>query len=218
MCSGGGKASAQAAGRARDAEEERQRKLDSGMKSINDAFGTSKGFTPEFYDKKAKDYSAYYGPQVDQQYKDAREQLLFGLQRAGLVRSSAGAKSFGVLDREKGTRETEIASNAADYAQQVRKQVEAAKSGVIAQLYATTNPQAAASAATNAANLVATGGNKFSPVGDLFGQVAGLAATSNTAQAYGGPGLAGFSQLNGIANRGYTGTAISGPGSAKVIG
>lgn len=218
MCSGGGKASAQAAGRARKDEEERQRKIDSGMQSINDAFGTKKGFTPEFYAQKEKDYSAYYKPQVNQQYGDAREQLLYGLARNGLVRSSAGAKSFGTLDRDRGLRLNEVASNATDYANQTRKQVEAAKQNVIQQLYATTNPQAAAAAATNAANLVATGGNKFSPIGDLFSGVAGLAATSNQAQAYGGPGLAGFNSVGNIFNKGYSGTPVSGSGSSKVIG
>lgn len=92
--------------------------------------------------------------------------------------------------------------------------MEAAKQNVIAQLYATTNPEAAARSAVTAADLAQRSQNTFSPIGDLFSGVTNLAATSKAGADYGGPGL-----FPSMFNRGYTGTTnVSGQGSSKVIG
>ncbi len=212
MCSGGGKASAQAAGKARDAEDERKHRLDAGMQSINDAYGSKAGFNDAFYDKQSKAYRQYYNPQVKQQYGDAREQILFGLSRAGLLNSSAGAKTFGKLDQDRGLRLNEVASKAQDYANQTRAQVEASKSSVISQLYATQDPAAAARSAVNNANLIATRDNNFSPVADLFQGVTGLVAQRAAAGQ--------FDQTVPPAtfNKGYTGSSTgSSSGSGRTV-
>lgn len=214
MCSSN-KSAQKAAGQARNDEEARQHSLNSGMDSINHAFGASK-FGEAFYNERAKAYSDYYKPQVEDQYGIAKEQLLYGLTRAGLQKSSAGVEANVRAAKELGLREQEIASKAIDYSQQTRHQVEASKAGIIEQLYATANPEAAAKAAVNSANLLATQNNNFSPLGDLFSGVSGLALTSQNARAYdpNAPGL-----FPSVFNKGYTGAAGGGStgGSGRIV-
>lgn len=174
-----------AAAQARADENARQARINSGMATINQDFA---GFNDPFYAGISKAYTNYAEPQVDQQYKNAHDNLTFGLARGGLLKSSVANQKFADLDQDYNNQRLGVADQAKTQANQQRAQVENSRSNLVNQLQATADPSAAASAAVGQAKILNTA-NAFSPIGTLFQN-----ATAGLANAAGGP----YNGYNGI--------------------
>lgn len=190
MCFGGGGPNGAAEQEARRKEEERQANIASGSAAIDRQFLP---FDDAFFNRTRDAYRSYATPQLDRQVNDARDQLEFGLSRAGLSRSTVGAKQRGDFDFDVGTQRQSVADRAQEAANTQRGNVATARQSIVGQLNADANAGAAASnAAARAA--VLSQQPTFSPIGELFGSV-----TKNLSLAAQGEGLvpAGGSAVTG---------------------
>ena len=112
----------------RQQERERQQNVLRGTGKVNAAFS---GFGPETYDQRAKDYTAFYMPQVEQQGREAGDQLTYSLARTGNLDSSTGAKQAGNLTQKVNDARASVAEGATGAAQQARQDVEGNRSDLI---------------------------------------------------------------------------------------
>lgn len=213
MCSSSGAASAKAASQARADDNKRAQAINQGTAAINSQFDPGHGFNNDFYAGREKAYSDYYAPQVQRQAKQADQDLSFQLARQGITDSSAGAKQHGLLNTQAGIQMQNVASGAHDFGNATHSQVEGARSNLIDQLHATSDPTAAANMAINKAKLLQSGQNGFSPLGNLFTNVAGLVSNYQTNQAYSPQQQQGL-----LAQKGpIGGTSGTNAGSSKVV-
>jgi hypothetical protein len=189
MClgDGGAKASQQAAAQQRKEEQDRQNRIRQGNSRIDQIFSP---FNEGFFKGRSKAFLDFTRPQLEDQYKKAREGLVFALSRNGLIQSSAGANKFRDLTKTYDTNRQVLEGQAIDEANKARAAVEQNRGDLTAQLQATADPTAAArSAIQRQAVLSATPG--FNPLGILFQNItAGLAdATSNPRNNFSGVNL-----------------------------
>jgi len=201
MCFSGGGGDGGAA-QARADETARQGRINEGVGNINSNFAK---FDNAFFDQRAKDYSNYATPQVNQQYHQTANNLAYGLARGGQSNSSEAARQSGAFESENALARQQIADAATGQAQTARQDVENNRNSLINQLNATSNPSlAAAGSMREAATLAMRPG--FSPIGNLFQNTSATLNAANQGGYYGGPGLNAY----GI-NRNYYG----GPSTAK---
>jgi hypothetical protein len=180
MCFGGGGGDGGAA-QARADEEKRQARIRAGMGAIQQGFG---GFDETFYDNRAKAYLRYANPQLASQYDNAQDNLAYNLARAGLTASSESARNAGELQRQYNVARSDVQGRALDTANEARRNVEANRAELIAQLQATSDPTATANQAlARAATLTKESG--FSPLGALF---------QNSTALLGNTGMLGYKQ------------------------
>lgn len=182
MCGffGGAKGGDGGAGAAAAAEAKRQANITSGTKSINEQFAQ---FSPEFYNTQAQNYTAYAQPQLEQQFGEAKKNLIFALSRSGLLNSSTAAEKQRQLLEEKARYGTDVISRGKAYAQNNQAENERVRNNLISQLTATNDPEAAISGAARAAEL-ANRPPPFDPVGQFVFNAAQLA------NQYAGPATA----------------------------
>jgi len=163
MCSGGG-ASDQYAREQRADEQARKRRIVQGMSNINTQFSK---FDDAFYGKQSNEYLDFAMPQINDQYTDAGRGLAFALSRQGIGQSSEGNRRYGKLSQEYSLNRQGAVDKSREVSMNARRQIEDARSGLVADLYATADPAAAAKGAISRAaylNVAPT----FSPVGQLF--------------------------------------------------
>ncbi len=132
---------------------------------------TFEGFQPSFYDKRAQDYINFALPQVGQQYRENRDAQLYGLANRGLLGSSQATRAGEQLERTAGAARQTVADTGLDQANQLRRDVEAARQQSIGQLYQTADPaQGFQSAFKAAAGFQRPG--VFAPITDMFSNLA----------------------------------------------
>lgn len=177
MCFGGGGESDKYAKEQRAAEQARQQRITMGLGSIDKQFSR---FDDPFFAKQSQAYLDFAAPQIKQQYGDANRGLVYALARQGIGQSSEGNRRFGNLLQDQQLAQQGMVDKSRDVATSARKQIEDTRSNLVADLYATANPGAAAAGAiSRAAYLMQPPG--FNPVGQLFTNVLdGL----NTYQSY----------------------------------
>lgn len=168
MCFFGGGGTDKAAEAARAAEVERQGRISQGQARINEILS---GFNDNFYAGREKAYMDYATPQIEDQYTQARKNLMLALSRAGLSNSSAAVDRFGQLERQYGDARLQAADQAKSTAADARSKVESTRGNLYNQLYASADPAAAANAAQGQADVLAANPT-FSPVAQLFQNVA----------------------------------------------
>lgn len=170
-------ASEKAAKQARSDENDREKALKKGNNSINQAFA---GYNDNYYTGLQKNYTDYYDPQLATQYGDATQNALFNAARAGIVNSSAAAKTNADLARSNGEQEQSILSGAESYANQARSQISQQRSALQNQLQASGgNLPTGALTQVAAPSLPA-----LTPLGDLFTNIAGVASNQARVQAF----------------------------------
>jgi hypothetical protein len=164
---------------ARKEEEQRQRQIEAGRASIDKEFDQ---FNDDFYRGYQDDYLGYYNPQAQDQYKGAREQLVYSLADRGGLNSGAGAEAFGKLDERYATGKADLANRASDAVNQRRNEIEGVRSELYNQNRLSGDPaQAAATAAARSGGLIEA--PAYSPIGDLFGQLLSQYAINRTGTA-----------------------------------
>lgn len=208
MCFGDGGAEAQqrAAAQQRKEEQQRQQRIKAGTAAIDSTFAP---FNDAFFAARGKAYTDFARPQLEEQFKTAREKLIYALARNGLSQSTVGADMFANLSKKYDTNRQVVEGRGIDEANKARMAAENNRSDLVAQLQATADPGAAArSAVARSRAVAATPG--FDPLGNLFTNVtAGLADLSTNPQN-------GYKGLGGVAL--FNSNSGSSPsGSSRVV-
>lgn len=150
--------------RARQAEEERQARIREGTAAIGTAF---EQFDDPFFDAQQEAYKDFALPQLDEQFGDARGQLIAALTRNGTLDSSMRVDRTADLDKDYQEGRQDITSKAIDYSTKARNSVEDARSGLISSLQVTGDAQGASNAALARASALAQP-EPYSPIGQAF--------------------------------------------------
>lgn len=148
-----------------DQEAERQATIEEGTEQINDLFDSQ--FDDDYYDNQIQSYLDYANPQLQDQYDDAKEQLIYALDRSGTTNSSAYASKLAELQKAYATNQRTLNNTAQDYSNDAQDSVEAARSDLISQLNSTADLTGTIdSANSRAAALNAT--PAYSALGQMF--------------------------------------------------
>jgi hypothetical protein len=185
MCFPKDKTASRMAEQQRSDELSRQSRIQSGMSEIDRIF--SGQFSPEFYGKQRQAYLDFATPQLDREYGDTKDQLVYALSRSGLLDSSAGQNENANLSRAYDRNRLGIAGKAMDTENAARASAENARSNLVATLNATGDDAASAAAAMRQSqNLSMPQG--YSPLVGLFGDLSSSIARigSNAANDYSG--------------------------------
>lgn len=197
MCFGGGGGDGGAA-QARADEAARQARIKAGVAGIDKQFGQ---FDDGFYKGRQNAYSAFAAPQLNDQYKQNKDQLAYSLARSGLTNSSEGIRQGGVVQRDYALGQQQIADQGITEAQKARQAVEDNRNSLINQLQATADPTLAANSALREAGVLAMKPG-FSPIGNLFQNTTAMLGAAQQAGAYsGGPGLNAYKNYFGIGSK-----------------
>ena len=130
--------------------------------------GHTGGFDKGFYDKFRQGLIDFYTPDVNDQYRESRDETGFRLARAGLSNSSMADTEYANLVKQRGKATADIANKADVETGKVRGNVADQRKSITSQLYATENPDVAASQALDATNKISLDQGDRSPLGDLF--------------------------------------------------
>lgn len=182
MCMGGAKAARAAARDAEAAEAERQGRINAGRAEIDRTFGR---FDDSFYSQRERAFTDYANPQLDRQFQDAREALIYALADAGTLNSSVASSRLGDLERDYSEGKLRIADEARGYVQRARSDVEGARSSVLSNLLSSADVGLAQQQAAQQAQALATPPT-FSPLAQMFQNVTagiGGARAANEATA-----------------------------------
>jgi len=176
-----------AAEEARKREQQRQAKIEKGRNKIDKQFNQ---FDDDYYGGLKEDYTGYYMPKIEDQYKDAHEQTVYGLSRSGNLNSSAGAERMGELEEAYAKQRANYEDKALGFVNDARGRVQDTRQNLYQQLEASANPAAAAQAANARASQLSQP-PQFSPIGQLFGQFlnSGAMAVDAEKKGYQGAGL-----------------------------
>lgn len=170
---------------ARRQEEERQARIREGRGKIDEAFGQ---FDDPFYQTQQQNYLDYYTPQLTNKFEDARRKLISDLSRTGNLQSGVGAKKQGDLKKAFDLQSGTISGQAIDYGNQVRTNVENARSDLYQQNQASADPSAAGSSAMARVGALSQA-PALTPLGDVFAGLIDLGGLALASEARGGPGL-----------------------------
>jgi hypothetical protein len=140
---------------------------------------------------------------VKDQYADAQRNLMFALARSQTGVSSEAARRQGVLGSENEKAVYQASALGQDAEKQARGSVAREKNSIIAQLQATADPGAAASASRSAAEMLSIN-PPMATIGPMFQNVtAGLAgAMQPRYDSYGRPAGRAYQRGSGSVNRG----------------
>ena len=172
MCGGakssGGAAAAQQqadAEAARVKEEERQARIRQGRGNIDAAFA---GFDEPYYQRYRDSFLDAALPQVQDQANDARTDLVYALERAGLRNSSVAGSRGGDLERDIALRTGEQVSAADSAAQGLRGRVADSRAAAERDLMLVEDPTRAANDATARTQVLAADSSSPGTIGPLF--------------------------------------------------
>lgn len=142
------------------------------------------GVSDPIWEQQAQAYLDFANPQLDDQYQDAREDMVYALQRQGQAESSLAGDKWADLERDYKLQQQGVAEQARGYANQAQNDIMSQKNSLLQTLNATADPGAVTASARDAiASLSNT--PSFSPLGPLFqNATAGLAAGLQGNQNY----------------------------------
>jgi len=193
---GGGNSGANAAKKAQKtqakADAQRIADITTGAANINTAF---KGFDPTYYSSYDNAILGTQLPQLNTQFANAKQRVLFDLSNRGLIKSSTAGKQQGDLATEYSTGQATVKSQAQQATDTLRTSVENMRQSLLAQNSLAADPTLAASGAASAADSLKAQQAPVSSLGNMFAELAAPAATyiqlRNNAQLYGGGGGGG---------------------------
>lgn len=110
----------------------RQNLIDQSKAKIDEAYS---GFNDTYFQKFAQDFVDTYRPQANRGYREATDKATFAYADSGNMRSSAAAKSFGDLARQKEVNAGKIANGALDASQTFQNDILGQKSDATSLLY-----------------------------------------------------------------------------------
>jgi hypothetical protein len=151
--------------RAEQREAQRQRDIEIGTQRVRNTFANQ--FTPEYYNKIRQNFDDFYLPQMDRQYQDARQSLVYQLARSGLGDSSVRSNKYGELNEQMALAKQQMQVKGEDYIQQRKTDVQRAQANVLGQLQQSADAEGAARDAADAA-LTTSQVQGYDPLGQLF--------------------------------------------------
>lgn len=160
-------------------ERERQARIKAGTERVNEIFT---GFNDAYYDGIQEAYTQHYTPQLEEQYRDAKERLYYSPQ-GGNTQSSAFAKQLADLETERQRQLVDVSNRARAEAQSNRGNLANQRASLIGQLNSGSSVDSVAGlAAEQAKNLTAA--PVYSALGDLFGKFTGNAVNAANAGVF----------------------------------
>jgi hypothetical protein len=117
---------------ARKYAEGRNTLIDKARGDINAAYS---GFDDNYFHQFAQDFVNYYKPQLGREADQSQKQATYSYADSGNLRSTAAAKSFGDLNRQRAEKEGEIANSAIDNANSFRGDIDQQKSDALSLLF-----------------------------------------------------------------------------------
>lgn len=151
--------------RAEQRELERQRDIETGTQRVRQTFANQ--FTPEYYDKIRGNFDDFYMPQMDRQYNDARQGLVYQLARSGLSDSSVRSDKYGELNEQMSLAKQNMQVKGEDYIQRRKLDAQRAQANTLGQLQQSADATGAARDAADAA-LTTSQAQGYDPLGQLF--------------------------------------------------
>ena len=155
--------------RARAEEEARKGRITDGNAKIGAEFGK---FDDNFYDGYRGDYLGFYQPDINKKFGDAKDQLTYGLARAGTLNSSIAGDKQGKLLGEYDLQTASTLSQANDATAALRGNVNQEKTSLTSLLNATGNSEMAANEALARSAQLFKAQPAYNPLGDIFGGAA----------------------------------------------
>lgn len=183
---------------ARRDEEMRQHRIRLGKSAIDANFA---GFDAPYYERYANANLDLDMPQVRDQYRDAIKEQTFRHARAGTLASSMSASNTADLAKQNALAQAMTRGKADSAAAALRSRVAQEKGNLTSQLYATTDPEMAASGALNAAKNIGQDQPSYSPLGQMF-QVATIGAGNFMNSLRNNAALGSAMQQAGVKNYG----------------
>lgn len=174
---------------AAEREAARQKAITDGRAAIDQSFSQ---FNDPYFQQIQQNALSYYNPQVQDQYENARRQMVANLARSGQLNSGAGARQMGDLESRYNQALGDVGNRALDIMNSARGDVERNKQDLYSLNMSAADPASiAAQAATRVGSI--TPPQSYSPLGDLFGSLLQSTSTWNAAnQRYGdGAGIGG---------------------------
>lgn len=188
-------------------EAQRQATITEGQGKIADIFSS---YNPDYYSGLSTDYTNEYQPQVQDQYNQAQQALLYAQANQGITGSSAGAFENSQLDKQNAAQVQQVDSAANDYANSAKSQVQTLQNNLTNQLESTGDDSTISPTDLNQLNIQSV--SSMTPLTGLF---------NNLTNQYGNysAGAAAAGQNNTL-NSGigslFSGSG-SGSGSSKVV-
>lgn len=161
--SGGSSGAADAQAQAASDEAAREGRINTGMSQINNMFSS---YDDSYYGNLGTQYSNYFTPQVDSQYSDAKNKLLYAQANQGTVGSSAAQFANDQLAKEYAQDQTNVASGANDYENSAKADVAGVRSNLVAQLQSSADPSSITPDALN--QIQVENVNSMTPLTGLF--------------------------------------------------
>lgn len=132
----------------------------------------SGGFDQNYYNQIRDATWNYYAPQLQDQFEAARENLVYQLADAGLLRSSVANEQATDLSQQNQLRRGELWRKALGEANNLRSQVEDTRSSLVQQAQTAEDPTATANLAAGRVRALQQQQPDLSPLGQLFKQAA----------------------------------------------
>ncbi|NFV81290.1 hypothetical protein [Magnetospirillum aberrantis] len=179
------------------------------MGKIDTAFSK---FDDPYFGSIRQSYTDFAAPQVEDQYKKAQESLAYALARNGIQDSTIAGSKQADLQKEYDLNRAAIADEGINQEKQARTSVSNERSNLVAQLQSTADPTAAASAAASSASALSMKPT-FSPLGQLFSNIAGSLKYGGLPVYPDGSGVLDRLKQTGL----FGSPSTSAAGSSKVI-
>jgi hypothetical protein len=177
---GGGMPSDNSAEIARKQAMARESRVGEGRQSIDQAFTQ---FDDPYFANQQQQFSDFYMPQVEDQFKAARRGLTLDLARSGNLNSGAGARQLAGLEGKYRDTRTQYADQAMDYSNQRRSDVENERNKLYQYNMSAADPSAVGSAVQAGVGSLGVQPS-FSPLGALFQDFASNANTAIKTKRY----------------------------------
>lgn len=155
-------------------EQQRQQRIAEGTGAVNTAFGNS--FNDDYYGNIANMYKSHYAPLIEEQYQRTLRDLPYQFASTG---SSEFQRRTGELEADYQRQLVDSASQAQQFANDRRANVENQRQNLIGQVTSGADPGTAATLASGVVKSLSAQPT-FSAVGDLFAKY-----TANAANAAG---------------------------------
>lgn len=126
------------------------------------------GFQQPFYDKFKQASLDYNLPQLTDQYDRMRKNITYDLARAGTLRSTAANEAVTDAEKQKAMNEAAIRAKADQETAGLRSSISSQQQQALNQLYATEDPDIAATTAINMVHNANLQMPQQTPLGDLF--------------------------------------------------
>jgi hypothetical protein len=194
MCGGGGGSdgSEEMLQYQKEQDQKREERARRGMAEVDAMFDGGftrngqrhRGFDDSFFDQRRQAYLDFANPQVDRQFGDAGDQLVFALSRAGTGQSSMAARRHADLRRDYDQERERVAMRAANEEGSARQAVSDERSRITSLVQSGARPDAVSAMLPSVAQALDIRPN-YGPVGPLFQSATAGIGAYQQGQAFG---------------------------------